>query len=139
MSAPPTTLSAAVHECRIRVARDDIYAALGPVSRHSEAARLSLELDDYAGLEHHLHHVIDCVRLAARRHRDLRAHLLSRVTVTSIPLPPDTVLAYRINDAAKVAGLSRSSLYVLIGEGKLLSVLVAGRRCAIFSVARPNR
>lgn len=45
-----------------------------------------------------------------------------------LPLPPDTVLAYRVNDAAKVAGLSRSSLYVLIGEGKLRSVLVAGRR-----------
>jgi excisionase family DNA binding protein len=44
------------------------------------------------------------------------------------PLPPDTVLAYRVNDAAKVAGLSRSSLYNLIGEGKLRSVLVAGRR-----------
>jgi excisionase family DNA binding protein len=46
----------------------------------------------------------------------------------SLPLPPDTVLAYRVNDAAKVAGLSRSSLYVLINEGKLRSVLVAGRR-----------
>jgi excisionase family DNA binding protein len=46
----------------------------------------------------------------------------------AVPLPPDTVLAYRVNDAAKVAGLSRSSLYVLIGEGKLRSVLVAGRR-----------
>ena len=45
-----------------------------------------------------------------------------------VPLPPDTVLAYRVNDAAKVAGLSRSSLYVLIGEGRLRSVLVAGRR-----------
>ena len=47
---------------------------------------------------------------------------------TGIPLPPDTVLAYRINDAAKVAGFSRSSLYALIGEGKLRSVRVAGRR-----------
>ena len=28
----------------------------------------------------------------------------------------------------RIAGLSRSSLYVLIGEGKLRSVLVAGRR-----------
>jgi excisionase family DNA binding protein len=46
----------------------------------------------------------------------------------SVPLPPDTVLAYRVNDAAKVAGLSRSSIYSLIGEGKLRSVLVAGRR-----------
>jgi excisionase family DNA binding protein len=46
----------------------------------------------------------------------------------TLPLPPDTVLAYRVNDAAKVAGLSRSSLYALIGEGKLRSVLIAGRR-----------
>jgi excisionase family DNA binding protein len=46
----------------------------------------------------------------------------------AVPLPPDTVLAYRVNDAARVAGLSRSSLYVLIGEGKLRSVLVGGRR-----------
>jgi excisionase family DNA binding protein len=45
-----------------------------------------------------------------------------------VPLPPDTVLAYRIKDAARVAGLSRSSLYSLIGEGKLRSVRVAGRR-----------
>ena len=44
------------------------------------------------------------------------------------PLPPDIAIAYRVNDAAKVAGLSRSSLYNLIGEGKLSSVLVAGRR-----------
>jgi len=41
---------------------------------------------------------------------------------------PDTVLAYRVNDAAKVAGLSRSSLYCLMGDGKLRSVLVGGRR-----------
>ena len=44
------------------------------------------------------------------------------------PLPPDIVLAYRVNDAAKVSGLSRSSIYNLIGDGKLRSVLVAGRR-----------
>ena len=44
------------------------------------------------------------------------------------PLPPEVALAYRVNDAAKVAGLSRSSLYLLIAEGKLRSVLVAGRR-----------
>ena len=37
-------------------------------------------------------------------------------------------LAYRVNDAIKVSGLSRSSIYKLIGEGKLRSVLVAGRR-----------
>jgi hypothetical protein len=72
MSAPPTPLSVAVRECRIRVARDDIYAALGPVSRHSGAARLSLELNDDKGLEHHLRHIVDGVRLAARKHRELR-------------------------------------------------------------------
>jgi excisionase family DNA binding protein len=44
------------------------------------------------------------------------------------PLPPDIALAYRVNDAIEVAGLSRSSLYKLISEGKLRSVLVAGRR-----------
>jgi excisionase family DNA binding protein len=44
------------------------------------------------------------------------------------PLPPEIAIAYRVNDAAKVAGLSRSSLYNLIGEGKLRSVVVAGRR-----------
>lgn len=44
------------------------------------------------------------------------------------PLPPDIALAYRINDAAKVSGLSRSTLYNLIAEKKLRSILVAGRR-----------
>jgi hypothetical protein len=49
-----TGLSVAVRDVRIRLAREDIYAALGPVSRHSEAALLCLEVDDDAGLEHHL-------------------------------------------------------------------------------------
>lgn len=44
------------------------------------------------------------------------------------PLPSPAVLAYRINDAAKVAGLSRSSLYNLIKDGELRSIMVAGRR-----------
>jgi excisionase family DNA binding protein len=44
------------------------------------------------------------------------------------PLPPDVALGYRVNDAAEVAGLSRGTIYNLIGEGKLRSVLVAGRR-----------
>ena len=56
----------------------------------------------------------------------IQANVIDRKAAVS--LPPDTVLAYRVNDAAKVAGLSRSSLYLLIGEGKLRSVLVAGRR-----------
>ena len=46
----------------------------------------------------------------------------------TVPLPSDIAIAYRIDDAVKVAGLSRSSLSNLIGEGKLRSVLVAGRR-----------
>jgi hypothetical protein len=45
-----------------------------------------------------------------------------------VPLPPDIALAYRVNDAIKVSGLSRSSLYRLIGQGELHSVVVAGRR-----------
>lgn len=44
------------------------------------------------------------------------------------PLPPDIALAYRVNDAAKVAGLSRSTIYNLISDRKLRSVVVAGRR-----------
>jgi hypothetical protein len=44
------------------------------------------------------------------------------------PLPPDVALAYRVNDAVKISGLSRSSIYNLIAAGKLRSVVVAGRR-----------
>lgn len=80
MSAPLATLSVAVRKVRVRLARDDIHAALEPVSRHSEAARLCLELDDDEGLEHHLRHVVDGVRSAASKHRDLRALLSSPAT-----------------------------------------------------------
>jgi hypothetical protein len=38
------------------------------------------------------------------------------------------LLAYRINDAAAISGLGRSSLYKLMNSGQLRSVLVAGRR-----------
>jgi hypothetical protein len=78
----PTTLSVAVRECRIRLARDDIHAALGPVSHHSEAARLCLELDDDGGLEHHLRHVVDGVRSAAQTYRELKDLL-------SLPAPTE--------------------------------------------------
>jgi excisionase family DNA binding protein len=44
------------------------------------------------------------------------------------PLPPDIALAYRVNDAAEVSGLSRSTIYNLIAEEKLRSIVVAGRR-----------
>jgi transcriptional regulator of acetoin/glycerol metabolism len=45
------------------------------------------------------------------------------------PLPPiDSVIAYRINDAAAACGLSRATLYRLMKEGQLRTKLVAGRR-----------
>jgi excisionase family DNA binding protein len=37
-------------------------------------------------------------------------------------------LALRVNEAAAVTGLSRSTLYVLMRKGSLRSVRVAGRR-----------
>ena len=40
------------------------------------------------------------------------------------PLEP---LAYRVEDACKVLGIGRTSLYELIGTGKLRAVSVAGR------------
>jgi excisionase family DNA binding protein len=51
-----------------------------------------------------------------------------RSTAPPSPLPPNIALAYRVNDAVKISGLGRSTIYKLIGEGKLRSVLVAGRR-----------
>ena len=37
-------------------------------------------------------------------------------------------LAYEINEAARVSGLSRTTLYELMKAGRLKTVLVAGRR-----------
>ena len=37
-------------------------------------------------------------------------------------------VALRVNDAARAAGIGRTSLYELISEGKLRTVKVAGRR-----------
>jgi excisionase family DNA binding protein len=48
--------------------------------------------------------------------------------VAPLALPTSAVLAYRVNDAAKVAGLSRSTLYELMAANKLRSVMVGGRR-----------
>ena len=39
-------LSVSVRDVRIRLARNDIYDALCPVSRHAEAALLCIEADD---------------------------------------------------------------------------------------------
>jgi hypothetical protein len=67
-----TDLSSAVRECRWRVALDDIWSALSPVSRHSDAAMLCLELDDVDGLEHHLQRVVDGVRAAGKKFGELK-------------------------------------------------------------------
>ncbi|WP_333824266.1 helix-turn-helix domain-containing protein [Pinisolibacter sp.] len=44
-------------------------------------------------------------------------------------LPKDQIcpLAHRINDACGQVGLGRSTLYKLIGEGKLKAIKIAGR------------
>jgi excisionase family DNA binding protein len=46
----------------------------------------------------------------------------------SYNLRPGDTLALRVNDAVAASGLSRSTLYKLITEGKLATVKVAGRR-----------
>ena len=70
-----TGLSDAVRDARIRLALDDIWHSLCPVSRHSEAALLCIEANDDDGLEHHLRRVVDDVRKAAQKHKELRALL----------------------------------------------------------------
>jgi Helix-turn-helix domain len=47
--------------------------------------------------------------------------------------PPVEPMAYRINDAVRASGLSRSTLYVLIAEGTLPSRLISGRRLILRS------
>jgi hypothetical protein len=68
-------LSVSVRDVRIRLARNDIYDALCPVSRQAEAALLCIEADDDDGLEHHLRRVVNDVRKAAQKHKELRALL----------------------------------------------------------------
>ena len=41
---------------------------------------------------------------------------------------PVSPIAYRIRDAARVSGLGRTTLYKLIGAGKLRAIRVGGRR-----------
>ena len=45
-------------------------------------------------------------------------------------------IALRINDAARVSGLGRTSIYALIKDGKLKTVKVAGRRLVPMSALR---
>ena len=42
--------------------------------------------------------------------------------------PPDSKRAYRIKEAAKLYGLSRSTLYKMMAEGNLRTVKIGGRR-----------
>lgn len=49
----------------------------------------------------------------------------SKLAATAVNLEP---LSYTIRDFAAVTGISRSSIYELIKDGKLETVLVAGRR-----------
>ena len=44
------------------------------------------------------------------------------------PLPSIDARAYRVNDFCRLYGVGRSSAYRLIQEGKLPSVVIAGRR-----------
>jgi hypothetical protein len=44
------------------------------------------------------------------------------------PPPLESVLAYRVLDAATVSGLSRATLYNLMKAGKLRTILACGRR-----------
>jgi excisionase family DNA binding protein len=45
-----------------------------------------------------------------------------------IALPDPGILAYRVNDAARAAGVCRATIYNLIKAKKLRSVMVLGRR-----------
>jgi hypothetical protein len=68
-------LSDAVRECRRRITLDDIWHALSPVSRHSDAVMLCLELEDIDGIDYHLRRVVDGVRTAAKKFGELKKHL----------------------------------------------------------------
>ncbi len=43
------------------------------------------------------------------------------------PLPMEARLAYRVDDAAEVLGVSRSTIYELVGRGELELGKIAGR------------
>jgi excisionase family DNA binding protein len=49
---------------------------------------------------------------------------------------PDDRLAYRVDEFCRVAGLSRSTIYKLMSEGRLRTVRVAGRRLIPADAAR---
>lgn len=66
------SLPAFVRDLRVRLARDDIYAALRAVPGHGEAALIGL-IEEDAGLFHHLGIMVAGVRKAATKCRELKA------------------------------------------------------------------
>jgi len=76
-------LSPSMREVRIRLARDNIYSALGPASHHAQAACLCLEIEDDVGLEHHMLGFIAEAQKAAEKRRELKALLASPPVATS--------------------------------------------------------
>jgi hypothetical protein len=68
-------------------------------------------------------------------HEELPTRGAPRGTVSARG-PPANALAYRINDAVQISGLGRTSLYKLIGDNRLRSVVVAGRRLVLASSLR---
>jgi len=48
----------------------------------------------------------------------------------------NNAITLRIDDACRVAGLGRTSLYKLIGEGRLKSVTIGGRRLVVAASLR---
>jgi excisionase family DNA binding protein len=44
------------------------------------------------------------------------------------PVRPNEPLAYRVNEFCRVVGLGRTKVYALMGEGKLATIKIGGRR-----------
>jgi hypothetical protein len=80
-------LSSAVRELRLRLAREDIYAAIWPVVRDAKSTLNCLENTDDDGLTHHLRRVVDLVKEAGRKHRELRL-LLASPPVSAATIKP---------------------------------------------------
>ena len=48
--------------------------------------------------------------------------------MTKTNIHPNERRAFRVNDAAATYGISRSTIYILMKEGRLATVKIAGRR-----------
>lgn len=56
------------------------------------------------------------------------SEISSRHGVAAQISPHETRLALRVNDACVALGVSRSTLYQLISDGKIRTAMIAGRR-----------